>query len=92
LSLLKILSLGKGQHSAGFTTRDLLKSGGADIVNYNLYLDAAKTQIWRDGTGGSLTWRPTGNGSHTIYGKAPAGQTAPGAGSYTDTVVITINF
>ena len=37
--------------SATFNPRSMVV--GADALNYNLYLDASRTSIWGDGTGGS---------------------------------------
>jgi len=86
------VTIDKGQHSASFSTRDMIKSGGSDLLNYNLYLDAAMTQIWGDGTGGTSVWSASGNSQHTIYGNVPAGQTGVSVGTYSDVVTITVNF
>lgn len=71
---------------------------GANILNYNLFYDAAFTQIRGNGTGGSLTGaatfaltrtRRTQSTTSVIYGRIPAGQdVAPG--TYTDTIVVTV--
>ena len=87
-----LASLSKGLHSTTFTTRDMIKTGGTDLLGYNLYLDAAFSMIWGDGTGGTLTWSSNGNATHTIFGKLPAGQTSVSTGSYADTVTVMINF
>ncbi len=72
-----------------------LRGPGADVLNYNFFRDAAYTQIWGDGTGGtsyySNVW-PGGNVVHlTVYGRITAGQDVR-AGSYGDTVVVTVVF
>jgi spore coat protein U-like protein len=75
-----------------FNPRRMLKSG--EILNYNLYLDAARTTIWGDATSGTSRYgpiKPISTDTITIYGRIPAGQDAS-AGSYTDTVIATINF
>jgi spore coat protein U domain-containing protein, fimbrial subunit CupE1/2/3/6 len=68
---------------------------GAQQLNYNLYLDAARTLIWGDGTGGSSHYGPidppNGGTNLTIYGRIPPGQDVP-AGTYADTLVVTVNF
>lgn len=86
------VSLSTGQHSTSFTTRALLNTGGSDLLDYNLYLDAALTAVWGDGTGGSNVWLTTGNSSHTVFGKIPAGQSGVSVGTYGDSVGVTINF
>jgi spore coat protein U-like protein len=61
-------------------------------LSYNLYRDAARTQIWGDGTAGTFTV-PGQSGTRTlvIYGRIFPGQAAA-AGSYADTIVATLNF
>jgi spore coat protein U-like protein len=84
--------------SGSYATRTL--RSGTDVLNYNLYLDAADTQVWGDGTGGSVVdsvpIMAHGNGSQasatfTIYGAIAALQD-PAAGGYTDTITVTVNF
>jgi spore coat protein U-like protein len=76
-----------------FTPRQMLRSGEA--LSYNLYLDAARMSIWGDATSGTSHYAATpillSNVTLTIYGRIPAGQDVS-AGTYTDTVVATINF
>ena len=78
-----------------FNPRRMLK--GTEPLTFNLYLDAARTTIWGDGTGGTQTFfehNPQGNNKDitiTIYGRVPAGQDVS-AGTYTNTVTATINF
>jgi len=77
-----------------YSPRYMLK--GSEQLNYNLYLDAARTLIWGDGTGGTSVYGPVDppngvNVNLTIYGRIPAGQDLT-AGAYADTIVATINF
>lgn len=78
--------------------RRMTNSGGqhADALHYNVYLDAARTAIWGDGTRGSQIWSTPSPAVRTrinvpIYGRVPAGQNV-GVGSYGDTLMITINY
>ena len=69
-------------------------ANGADIMNYNLYTDAARSTIWGDATSGTSHYgpiKPIVTDTITIFGRVPAGQDAT-AGNYTDTVIATINF
>lgn len=86
-----ILLLSKGANSATFTPRNMVNAG--TLLNYNLYTDAARTTVWGDGTGGTVTVSGSGNGTslHFVYGRIPPGQDAR-AGLNTDTVVVTVNF
>ena len=87
------ISLDKGGAST-FNPRRMLN--GASTLNYNLYLDAARTTIWGDGTGGTQNFfvgNPANNQDISIplYGRIPAGQ-GTSAGSYSNTLTVTINF
>ena len=72
------------------------KFGTTDKLNYNLYKDAAYSQIWGDGTGTTQTSTVApANGistNATIYGKIPAGQDITVGGPYSDSVTVTINY
>lgn len=69
--------------------------GGAYTLAYNLYADALRTVIWGDGSGGTTTvsgaFALPGAIDHTVYGRVPAQQNV-GAGTYTDTITVTLNF
>ena len=66
---------------------------GAEVLLYNLYLDAARTVVWGDGTGGSsigpgVTTRAGRTTTAWVFGRIPPGQDAvPGA--YGDTIRVT---
>jgi spore coat protein U-like protein len=92
-----VSSYGTGA-SGTYTMRTMIS--GANKLNYNLFFDAAYTSIRGNGTGGSATGgatlnltpaNPTGTASGTIYGRIPAGQDVA-AGSYADTIVVTITY
>lgn len=79
---------------ASLPSRKLTRSGGADTITYALYRDAARTQVWGDGTAGSTTVTGTGTGvaqTATVYGTIPA-QAAPKPGTYNDTITVTVTF
>lgn len=67
-------------------------------LNYNLYTDPAKTKVWGDGTQGSTLITGGGNCysasafQNIVYGRIPALQKNVLAGSYTDLVIITLNY
>ena len=87
------ISLNKGGAST-FNPRRMLKGGVA--LNYNLYREAARTNIWGDGTGGTQTYNnPSApadtNVTVTIYGRIPAQQDVT-AGSYSNSILATANF
>jgi spore coat protein U-like protein len=80
--------------SGTFTNR--VMKNGAWNLNYNLYTSAARTQIWGNGTAGttSVNYGGAGTGpsySITVYGRISASQNV-GAGSYSDSLIVTIQF
>lgn len=87
------VSLSSG-NSGSFAQRFMRSA--ADTLNYNLYRDGARTEIWGDGTGGSLLYGPitiTGWSwtSLSVFGRVTPGQDVA-AGNYLDTVTVTVNF
>ncbi len=84
--------------SGTFNSRQM--ASGGNRMNYNLYMDAANTIIWGDGTSGTqyVTFVATpgqkdypATGLATIYATIPAGlNVAPGV--YTDTVNMIVNW
>jgi len=69
-----------------------LRSGAASL-RYNLYLDAARTQVWGDGTRGTgfRTLAPNGSGTLSIFARIHGGQNVP-AGEYQDSILVAIDF
>jgi spore coat protein U-like protein len=86
--------------SGNFTQRQL--ASGTKRLGYNLYRDAARTQVLGTGTGGSFTLAGSltvgpgaGNGTRaqtfSIYGAIPALQDAQ-TGTYGDALMATLTF
>jgi spore coat protein U-like protein len=83
--------------SGDHTARTML-SATSDILNYNLYRDAARTQIWGDGSPPTFVvsgvrpnrGQPTFY-NYPIYGRVFANQ-APNAGIYNDDPLVTVLF
>lgn len=76
----------------GFASRRLA-GPGADLA-YDLYLDAARTVVWGDGTAGTAHRGPMSPAEGAqlllpVYARIPARQNVVG-GAYADTVVATI--
>jgi spore coat protein U-like protein len=89
------ISIGTSLHSGGFNPRQMKNASSADLLNYNLYTNSARTIIWGNGTQGSSTVSQVclRNVTYpfTIYGRIPVSQDV-GVGNYSDLVVITITF
>jgi spore coat protein U-like protein len=85
------ISLSRG-NTGTYAERRL--TSGVEFLLYNLYLDAARTIVWGDGTGGSQAYTGAYPGSRqyfNVYGRIPALQDA-GVGTYTDAITITVNY
>ncbi|MCZ8182989.1 MAG: spore coat U domain-containing protein [Beijerinckiaceae bacterium] len=86
------VGLGVGGGS-GATVATRKMTSGSDVVNYTLYRDASRTQVWGE-TIGTDTVTGTGTGSNqslTIYARVPS-QAVPPPGTYTDAVTITVTY
>ena len=75
-----------------------LLSNGVSTLSYNLYTSAAHSSIWGDGTGVTsavsdqvLLLVGANTFNYPVYGRIPARQDAA-AGSYTDTIMVTVNY
>lgn len=67
-------------------------SNGASQLDYGLYTDAQRSTVWGDGTGGSQTVAFDGTVvERSVYGAIPARQRVT-AGSYTDTITLTVSY
>ena len=76
--------------SGSYATRTLLS--GSDTLGYNLFTDSTLTTVWGDGGGGTATVVGSGESAlHTVYGRIPARQNVR-AGSYADSIVVTLTF
>ena len=89
------LELSASAVSGGFFPRQMRHDTGADRLAYNFYADPGGASVLGDGSGGTVTRsdRVLKNKPWivTIYGRIPPGQDVA-AGSYSDTLTITINF
>jgi len=86
------IGLGLGANASGSQMRML--NGTTNFLNYALYQDSGHATLWGNSGAGLLS--PVAAPSKaprtfTVYGRIPAGQDLP-AGTYTDTVVATVNF
>lgn len=85
--------LSQGTNGTGVTARKMIRTSGADLLNYALYRDSSRSQNWGI-TDLTDTVDATGTGivqTHTVYGQIAAGS-AVQAGAYTDTVTVTVDY
>jgi spore coat protein U-like protein len=67
-------------------------SNGTSQLSYNLYTNAQRIVVWGDGTGGSDTVTVQGDTvDYPIYGVVASRQRVT-AGSYTDTITLTVSY
>ncbi len=88
------LSLDAGTGSGGTVLLRKMTGPGAATIDYTIYRDPARTQVWGDGTLGTFTVTGTGTGSAQAqigYGRVPP-QSAPTPGNYLDTITATVTF
>jgi spore coat protein U-like protein len=86
------IGLANGSNFSGGARR--MSNGGSEFLAYELYQEAGRTNIWTNVSGG---WVATGAApskaarNFTVYGRVASNQDVT-AGSYSDTVVATVNF
>jgi len=91
-----VLQVGPSATSGTIATRQM--GSGANRMNYNLYRDGGRSQVWGQTAGVdtvSLNTGNIGNGSSadvtfTIFGRIPALQNV-NAGAYSDSVQLTVS-
>lgn len=86
------VGLNNGLHANG-TVRRMQLGATSSFVRYELYREPARTTRWGN-TPGTDTVDGTGTGTTqtlTVHGRVPANQT-PAAGTYGDTVTVTITY
>ncbi|XSG83409.1 MAG: Csu type fimbrial protein [Methyloligella sp. ZOD6] len=67
-------------------------TNGGSTVDYSLYTDSGHTTVWGNVSGEWVSANGTGLPQlFTIYGLVPT-QTTPAAGTYTDTITVTVTF
>jgi len=86
------IGLGLGSNASGSIRR--MRDGGTNYLTYELYQDTGRSTVW--GNSGAALLSPVAAPSKaarnfTVYGRVTSNQDVP-AGSYTDTVVATVNF
>lgn len=82
--------------SGSFVSRKMIY--GPYALNYNLYLNAARTTIWGDGHVGSgivadgyASIAGTNVRNYTVYGRIPVNQAVP-PGIYNDALIVTLTY
>lgn len=85
------LSAGNG---SGATVANRKMTNGSNTLNYALYRDASRTAIWGNTPGTDTPASAVAGASAaalTVYGRISASQNVP-AGTYTDSITVTVNY
>jgi spore coat protein U-like protein len=88
------VGLDGGRYPGGTIARRSMSGPGPSQLDYQLYSDPARTNVWGDRVGND-TVSGTGNGIPQrldVYGRIPAGQDRVRDGGYVDTITATITF
>lgn len=82
-----------GNAANATTTTRAMGDGGANYLDYELYSDSGRTVVWGDTIGTNTVNQTSAGGAetHTVYGQVPGSQFVP-AGSYSDTINVTITY
>lgn len=87
------VSLDNGLWVTGLSTRRL-KSAAGNFLTYEMYKDSGRTVVWNTtntNSGTSTSKTVAINGGFTVYGRIAQNQDVP-AGSYGDTVTVTVTY
>lgn len=86
------IGLGLGANASGNTRR--MSDGAGNVLQYELYQDSNRSAVWGNANPDWFTLAAAPSRAarnFTVYGRVPANQDVP-AGTYSDTVVATVNF
>lgn len=89
------ISLNAGTGGGTTTTRKMAGSGAAtgSTVDYKLFSDSARSLNWGNTAGEIVSRNGTGSAETIdVYGRVPPAATTPVAGSYSDTVQVSIAY
>jgi len=89
------IKLNAGLYASGnFNIREMQSAETRTPLRYNLFLDPSYSQIWGDGQGASLFYRGIGSIAPQripIFGRINPSQRV-GAGQYSDSIIVTIEW
>ncbi len=83
--------------SGSVAQRRMSATGSNTALLYNLYRDAAYSQLWTDAVGGTGNDLPVPPGTSAqlrlpVFGRIPARQTSVAPGRYSDLLVLTVRY
>lgn len=87
------IAMDYGLHGGSVTQRYMTNSGATATLAYQLYQDSAHTKVW--GTGAqamTVSSFPATTQTYPVYARLLSFTTSPTAGTYTDTVTVTLTY
>ncbi|MXO89816.1 Csu type fimbrial protein [Pontixanthobacter aquaemixtae] len=93
VTLFFLVTMDNGENALG-TQRRMVGAVSGDYLEYDIYKNAARTQRWGQGFfGGQVGFvLVAGSANFTAYGRIPTVSSFNAADSYSDTVVVTVQF
>lgn len=89
------VDMNTGNNSVTFAARNMKGGvGNADALSYNLYADAARTQLWGDSTESTVNMSGVGTGSEVsipVFGRLARNQFIT-PDDYVDSVQVTVTY
>jgi spore coat protein U-like protein len=87
------IGIDTGAHAGAVVGSTRAMANGANSLGYDFYQNATYTTLWTTSGLGLYSYVAADNSpaTVTIYGRVPAGQDVP-AGTYQDTVQVTVNY
>ncbi|BEN39591.1 hypothetical protein SMKC049_13830 [Serratia marcescens] len=87
------IALDYGLNGGSSSNRYLINSQGTRTLAYQLYKDSGYSQVWGTGSlANAIATFPATTQTYTIYARLFATSNLPPAGTYTDTVTVTLTY
>lgn len=87
------IELDYGMNGGNSNVRYLINSSGSRTIAYQLYQDSNHTKVWGMGSlAYSISSFPDTTQTYTVYARLFASSGMPEAGTYTDTVTVTLTY
>lgn len=87
------IALDYGVNGGNSTERYLINGSGSTTLGYQLYQDSARTKVWgTDSLAYSISSFPSTTQTYPVYARLFASSAMPAAGTYTDTVTVTLTY
>jgi spore coat protein U-like protein len=91
------IDLGTGSHNGGNQRQMVHATSSSVLLPYEVYKESTRAVVWGTGDSGAVLAGPALDGtgadvSVTMFGRIPSGQLQAIAGSYSDSIISTIQF